>query len=287
MKTNFCLLFCLLTHVFSLAQILNRTTTINYGNNEAHGHYAKVNGINMYYETYGDPKNQPLLLIHGNGGSVKAAGCQIEFFKKDYYVIITDSRYHGRTDNGDKELTYRLMASDYNKLLNNLNLDAVNIIGQSDGAVIGLLLSIEYPSKVNKLIAAAPNLRPDATALYQWNIDKNEANLKKLQDRIEKGEKSKQLNREIMLLKLLINYPKINIEELKQIEASVLLVYGDSDYMPYNHIVEIYENIPKANLLIVPSAGHRVYRLEPEIFNSFSKRFFDNPFKKPSARDGF
>ncbi len=37
-----------------------------YGDNPKAGHYAKVNGINMYYEIYGE--GQPLLLIHGNGG---------------------------------------------------------------------------------------------------------------------------------------------------------------------------------------------------------------------------
>lgn len=43
-------------------------TTVDYGNNTSVGKYARVNGIKMYYETYGDPSKQPLLLIHGNGG---------------------------------------------------------------------------------------------------------------------------------------------------------------------------------------------------------------------------
>ena len=41
-----------------------------YGNNPAAGHYMQVNGIKMYYETYG--KGQPLLMLHGNGGSINA-----------------------------------------------------------------------------------------------------------------------------------------------------------------------------------------------------------------------
>ena len=43
---------------------------------------------------------QPLLLIHGNGGSVKAGRCQIEYFKDDYFVVIVDSRYQGKSGNG-------------------------------------------------------------------------------------------------------------------------------------------------------------------------------------------
>lgn len=287
MKKPICVFILLLAHVFVFGQTHTCKPTIDYGNNKTTGQYAQVNGINMYYETYGDPTKPPLLLIHGNGGSVKSSSCQIDYFKDAYYVIIPDSRYHGKSGNGTKTLTYRLMANDYNALLNTLNLDSVNVIGQSDGAIIGLLLAIEHPSKVNKLIAAAPNLRPDATAVYQWSIDELETDIQKVNTQIETEGLSNKLKRQKMLLELMLKYPMIQIEELKRIKAPVLLVFGDSDYMPFEHIVEIYQNIPKANLFIVPGAGHRTYRLEPVLFNLFCKRFFDNAFKKPTAREGY
>lgn len=287
MKKRFFLLVFQFSHFLIFSQVLNCTATLNYGNNPEHGHYVMVNGINMYYETYGDPTKQPLLLIHGNGGSVKAGGCQIEYFKDDYFVIITDSRYHGKSDNGSQELTYRLMASDYKALLDHLKLDSVNIIGQSDGAVIGLLLAIEYPTKVNKLVASAPNLRPDTTVFYQWGLDEMTKELAKVEAEMEEGNTSSELVRQEARLNLMLKHPHISTEELKKIEAPVLLVFGDEDYMKYEHVIEIYQNLPKANLWIVPSAGHRTYRLEPELFNMFCKRFFDNPFKKPLAREGY
>jgi len=284
----FFLLSCFLFSVIGMkGQVWNCTTSFPYGTDETNGHYAKVNGINMYYETYGDSAKQPLLLIHGSGGSVRSGACQIEYFKDDYYVIVADSRFHGRTDNGTVELNYRLMASDYNALLNHLQVDSVNIIGQSDGGIIGLHLAIEYPSKVNKLVAAAPNLRPDATAIYQWNIDGMKADLKKVEEQIAAGDSSNNLFRIKTRMQTMLKYPNIDIEELHKIKAPVFVVFGDSDYMPLEHVIEIYQNIPNANLWIVPSAGHRAYRLEPDLFNMFSKRFFDNPFKKPSAKDGF
>ena len=69
--------------------------TLRYGENSETGRFAKVNGIQMYYETYGDISKQPLLLIHGNGGSVYWMKCQIEHFKHNYYIIAADSRFHG------------------------------------------------------------------------------------------------------------------------------------------------------------------------------------------------
>lgn len=269
------------------AQELHCKTSIDYGNNTAAGKYVRINDIQLYYETYGDPKKQPLLLIHGNGGSVKMGGCQIEYFKEDYFVIIADSRYQGKSGNGLQELTYRLMANDYYQLLNYLKLDSVHIIGQSDGAIIGLLLAIEYPAKVKKLVASAPNLRPDSTALYQWNIADVQRDLQKANAKINNGDTSIQTTREKVLLELMLQHPHITLEELHTIHAPVLLVFGDSDYMPFSHVMEIYNNLPKANLLIMPGAGHRSYRLEPALFNTFSKRFFDHPFQKPTAKDGY
>jgi len=44
--------------------------SIKYGDNPEAGKFANLNGIRMYYETYGDKSGQPLLLIHGNGGYI-------------------------------------------------------------------------------------------------------------------------------------------------------------------------------------------------------------------------
>jgi hypothetical protein len=104
--------------------------TIKYGENPDAGKFTKVNGIRMYYETYGDISKQPLLLIHGNGGYIYAERCQIEYFRNKYYIIAADSRFHGKTENGSEILTYDLMAKDYDALLDFLKIDPAYIIGQ-------------------------------------------------------------------------------------------------------------------------------------------------------------
>ena len=73
---------------------------IPYGSNPAAGRYYEVRGIKMYAEVYGSGK--PLLLIHGNGGSINAFTQTIPYFAKRYRVIAVDSRAHGKTvDAGD------------------------------------------------------------------------------------------------------------------------------------------------------------------------------------------
>jgi alpha-beta hydrolase superfamily lysophospholipase len=80
-----------------------------YGDATA-GHFAVVNGIRMYYETYGGGPS--LLLIHGNGGSIYGMRCQISYFSPSYRVIVADSRSHGKSEDGTSGLTYEQIADD-------------------------------------------------------------------------------------------------------------------------------------------------------------------------------
>lgn len=102
--------------------VCGQSPRIDYGNNPDAGHYATVNGIKMYYEVYGE--GQPLLLLHGNGGSIKGHAGRIEHFKSKYKVIAVDSRAHGKTEDTGDSLTYDLMAKDINMLLESLKIDS-------------------------------------------------------------------------------------------------------------------------------------------------------------------
>ena len=62
-------------------------------------------------------------------------------------VIACDSRAKGRSYDSDKEITYSLMATDYNQLLDKYNLDSVYVLGWSDGGIIGMEMAMNYPSK--------------------------------------------------------------------------------------------------------------------------------------------
>ena len=259
--------------------------SIKYGENENTGKYAFVNGIKMYYETYGNPVKQTLLLIHGNGGDIFAERCQIEYFRDRYYVIAADSRFHGKTEDGSEPLTYDLMAKDMNELLDHLKIDSAYIIGQSDGAIIGLLLAINYPAKVSKLVATSPNLRTDSTAMPGWWISYLKEELEKAEMKLKGNNSSPILLREWTYLNLMDKYPDISNEELSKIQAKVLIMAGDGDMIKLEHILEIYQNIPNAQLFIMPGATHFMLREEYSLFNQIVGCFLDNSFKRPSTRD--
>src|SRR5882762_840044 len=92
------ILFLLLLASVSLTFAQDAKTamdTTKYGRNPAAGKYADIRGFKMYYETYG--KGEPMLIIHGNGGSINNFVYQIPYFAKNYQVIIADSRAQGKS----------------------------------------------------------------------------------------------------------------------------------------------------------------------------------------------
>jgi pimeloyl-ACP methyl ester carboxylesterase len=70
---------------------------------------------------------------------------QIRALADKYFVIAPDSRAHGRSGDGSGPLTYVQLGRDMIKVLDELNVPATNIVGWSDGGIVGLALSATGP----------------------------------------------------------------------------------------------------------------------------------------------
>ncbi|HVZ56009.1 MAG TPA: alpha/beta hydrolase [Chitinophagaceae bacterium] len=257
-------------------KILSAKTGVPYGHNPAAGKYYNIRGFRMYCEVYG--KGQPLLIIHGNGGSINNFIYQIPYFARKYKVIIADSRSQGRSaDPGNDSLTYEMMADDYAALLDALKIDSADVIGWSDGGINGLLLAIRHPQKVRKLAVTGANLVPDTTAVPQEIWDMVDPPYQQLAN---KNPRSPKEENEFKLLNLLRNQPHIPYADLEQIQCPTLVIGGDHDVIRPEHTLQIFSHIPHAYLWILPASGHSTPIVYKEDFNRVVDRFFSTPFRE-------
>ncbi len=268
----------ILCFLFFQSSINNAQEKINtpYGNNKEAGKYIKINGTKLYYEEYGT--GEPLLIIHSCGTDIKAMEYQIDFFKNNYRVIAVDSRGQGKSTLNTKKLTYDLMAKDLEELVKYLKLDSINILGWSDGGIIALKMGINNNVSVKKIITMGANLRPDTTAVNLWARKQVVEMHKKTLTMIMKGDTSKDWKKELQLDELLLNQPNISHVELQKIKASTLIMIGDRDIIKNEHAVEIYNNIPKAQLCIMPGRNHGAPRNDSKIFNEIANTFYSNTY---------
>ena len=132
--------------------------------NKAVGRTFIHDGVKLYYEVYGT--GEPLLMVHGNGGSIADMSAQIAHFRQRYRVIAMDSRDHGRSGDSPDAITYEKMTDDLAALLDHLKTGPVNVLGWSDGGIEALLLGMRHPAKVKKIAAMAANLNPSDKALH-------------------------------------------------------------------------------------------------------------------------
>ncbi|WP_370945058.1 alpha/beta fold hydrolase [Amycolatopsis sp. cg5] len=127
---------------------------------------ARVNGIEICYETFGEPSARPLLLIMGLGGPM--IWWDDEFCRslvdRGFYVIRFDNRDVGRSTKMHGRIsplaTYWLrtapytlddMADDAAGLLDELGVRAAHVAGASMGGMISQTLAIRHPDRVISL----------------------------------------------------------------------------------------------------------------------------------------
>jgi pimeloyl-ACP methyl ester carboxylesterase len=245
------------------------------------GATVTLNGDRFYYETYG--RGPPVLLIHGNGGSIVSFEAQIADFSRRHEVIAMDSRGQGRSELGSTPLTYEEMAEDVDALLDHLKLDHVKVLGWSDGGVVGLLLAIRHPDKVGMLAVMGANLEPDAA--YAWARDGVARTRSRLTAALARGDDPKALNRDLQLLGLLDKQPRIPLADLGKIQVPVLVMSADRDVIRDEHVLSMFHAIPKSQLAIFPGATHMIPQQDPKRFNRTVLDFFDNPFAMPDTKD--
>lgn len=243
---------------------------VEYGNNPQAAHWLTTRGFRMYYEEYG--KGTPLLMIHGNGGSIQSFNNQIPYFSKKYHVIAADSRAQGKSTDDRDSLSFEMMADDFNALLDSLHLDSCYVLGWSDGGINALALAMRHPDKVKKLAETGANLWPDSTALLPWLFK----NMQQSYDQLRKQPQTIDVQRQLKLVALDLFQPNINGNQLTQIKCSTLIIGGDHDLILPEHTMYIWRHITHAWLWIVPNSGHGILIEHAACFNKTVDDFFQN-----------
>jgi pimeloyl-ACP methyl ester carboxylesterase len=237
------------------------------------GQYANINGVRIWYETFGS--GRPVLVLHGGIGSLEDMHGQIRALAATQLVVAVDSRSHGRSTGSAAPLSYALMADDMLKLLDKLNIRQTDIVGWSDGGIIGLDLAMHHPDRVRRLVAIGANYdvdglneKPDVNApvppvpgFYARNAPDPSY--------------WPELYREVVTM--WATQPHYTIAELGNIKAPVLVMAGEFDVIKRSHTDQLAHAIPDAEEVIIPGASHDVASTNPDAVNSRILAFLGEP----------
>ncbi|HLK28051.1 MAG TPA: alpha/beta hydrolase [Puia sp.] len=233
--------------------------------------YAPVNGIQIYYEVYGDGK--PLVLLHGAFYTIGLNWAQlIPELSKTRKVIALEMQGHGHTPFSSRELSIATLASDVEKLMDYLKIDSADVAGYSMGGSIAYQFAVQSPKRLKKLVIISSTYKTDGWLPVVNNAFKDfkpelfdNSPLQTAYDAVapDKTKWRKFLEQMFVFAKVPFNVGDSNIAK---ITAPVLIISGDNDGLDKMELMKTYkllgggvsdlDPMPKSELAIVPSQGH-------------------------------
>jgi pimeloyl-ACP methyl ester carboxylesterase len=215
-----------------------------------------VNGIDMYYEVYGE--GEPLLLLHGWTQSSRFWFDYIPTYAKNFKVYAIDLRGHGRTSKLTSDFTIEKSSQDILALVDSLELNRIRAIGFSYGGLTLLELARSNPERMKSMIVIGTSHNFNGGENYQQNNTFSYNNLpppfiqelKKIHHHGESQIKA--------LFDPNLNYQiKIGSEELRSVNFRTLIVHGDRDeILGLEPAIALYKDLPHSELWVVPNTGH-------------------------------
>lgn len=103
----------------------------------------------LHYRVLG--KGAPLVILHGLFGSSDNWQSQAKKLAEFYTVYLVDLRNHGHSFWSPAH-TYTLMAEDVHRLIEELNLKNIILLGHSMGAKVAMTFAPQHPNLLDKLI---------------------------------------------------------------------------------------------------------------------------------------
>jgi pimeloyl-ACP methyl ester carboxylesterase len=246
---------------------------------------VQANGIDYYYEIHGS--GEPLLLLHGGLGSIDMFGPVLPALAKTRQVIAVDLHGHGRTTLGARPIDLVDIANDLAVVLERTGYEQVDVAGYSFGGGAALRLAIQHPTLVRRLVVASapyaqsgffPEMLPQQAQVGAAMADMmKETPMYKSYVAVAPNPKDfpRLLDRMGEYMRRSYDWS----EEVKKLPMPVMLVFGDSDMIRPEHIVQFYqllggglkdagwqrEHMPKSRLAILPDLTHYEAFMSPDL----------------------
>lgn len=239
--------------------------------NSTQSGYASVDGLDVYYEVFGE--GRPLVLVSGAFMTIELTAGLIDALAATRQVVAVEPQAHGHTANIDRPLRYESMADDLAGVIRQLGIGPTDVLGYSMGAGIGLQLAIRHPDLVRRLVAISVSY--DVSGTHQELVDFGP----QMTPEMFTGSPFEASYRRtapdpdgfpdlVMAMRDLEMTPQHwPDDDIRGIAAPTMIVVGDSDAVRLEHAVQMFTllgggvmgdlvGVPTSRLAILPGTTH-------------------------------
>ncbi len=230
-------------------------------------------------------EGEPLMLLHGLFGAMSNFKDLVDYFKKDYKVIVPIlplfelDLFH---------TTVGGMAKYVNRFIEARGYDNIHLLGNSLGGHVALIHILKYPEKIRSLILTGSsglfeNGMGDSYPKrgdYEYIKRKTEVTFydpatatKELVDEV--FEITNNRLKVIKIIALAKSAIRNNLgEELNQIKQPTLLIWGNNDTITPPFVAQEFNKlIPASELYFIDKCGHAPMMEVPDEFNKILEQF--------------
>ena len=217
-------------------------------------------GAQIYYAAYG--QGEPLLLLHGGLSNKLSWFSQLPWLvTSGRRVILIDTRGHGDSTVGHAPLSYEIFAADVLLVLDKLDIPRTDMVGWSDGGIIALLLGLEAPQRVGKIVAISANFHPSGLVDDNGPPDQRLNTFTDifLSDRLRSwwsGAGDHHASLAVELNALWHSSPQWRHTHLQAISSPTLVITGEHDLIDLPHSGELAQMLANGKIEVVLGAGH-------------------------------
>jgi pimeloyl-ACP methyl ester carboxylesterase len=207
------------------------------------GNYAKVNGIDLYYEIHGTGK--PLIMLHGGFGNTEMFSALSPALASNHQVIAVDLYGHGRTALTDRPMTFANMADDIAGLIEHLELAKAAVLGFSLGGAVAIQTAIRHPEQVEKLVLISTPFKrsgwhPEMSAGMTTFAPEFFMNTPIYESYVQLAPKKEDFPRLVANMREMLSQDYDWTEQVSALKMPVLIIAGDADGLPPSHAVEFF-----------------------------------------------
>lgn len=258
--------------------------------------HIKADGVEIFYELFGDPSKPTLVMTHGLGGHGRGYELQVPAFSQDFQLLLWDMRGYGQSERvpvGAGVYTRYTHASDLSALLKALDIPAAHIHGHSLGGLVAQQFALSYPEQTLSLIVQDSSAEIKEEYVRGWDerlAVVREKGIGALPSDPRRGWSDNFIQAHSAVIE---QFNKASIERndplvyaegarisgpelfedplaahLAEIKCPVLVICGNEDRTtpPGGH-VRMNRAIPQSKLVILPGAGHFPNVEIPDAYN--------------------
>jgi pimeloyl-ACP methyl ester carboxylesterase len=238
--------------------------------------YVQLGDVNTWYDEHGD--GDPLVLMHGGLVDSRFLEPNLGPLAERFRVYTPDRRGHGRTADVDGPITYQLMADDTIAFLEQVVGGPADLVGHSDGAIVAMLVAMQRPELVRRLVMISGGFDKSGEALPDMEFDTDEV-VPFLGPSYGEVSPDGEAHFPVLVGKIAEmarNEPHLAAADLAAITARTLVMYADDDLMTLAHAVAMFDALPDAEVAVVPGTSHFLTQEKPHLVNALVLDFLTN-----------